>query len=43
MEKEAQEYVLRSSFTTKDGRTIYASWYGKKCFRIPVKAKTAKV
>jgi len=27
-------YIFRSSFTTKDGKKIYAKDYGKRAFRI---------
>lgn len=36
-------FILRASFTTKDGRTVYAKDHGKKAFRIPIdKAKRPK-
>ncbi len=33
-------YILRASFTTKDGKKVYARDYGKKAFKIPVGSKT---
>jgi hypothetical protein len=36
-------YILRPYFTTKDGRKVFASQYGKKVFRIPLYDKTEKV
>jgi hypothetical protein len=33
---EPDEYIIRPYFTTKNGRRIYARWYGKKGFRIRV-------
>ena len=29
-------YIFRPYITTKNGVRIYASWYGKKAFRIPI-------
>lgn len=28
--------IYRPYFTTKDGRKIWAKWYGKKAFAIPI-------
>ncbi len=36
-------YIFRASFTTKDGRKVYARDYGKKAFRIPIGSKTKPV
>ncbi len=32
-------YIYVASITTRDGRKIYARWYGKKAFRIWVDDK----
>ncbi len=32
-----EKYILRPYFTTKSGKRVYAKWYGKKAFKIPVK------
>jgi len=31
-----RRYIWRPYFTTKDGRKVWAKWYGKRAFRIPV-------
>lgn len=36
-------YIFRASFTTKDGKKVYARDYGKKAFKIPVGSKTKPV
>jgi len=37
---EGWKYILRASFTTATGWTVYAKDYGKKAFRIPVKIES---
>ena len=32
--KKGGYYIFRASFTTKDGKKIYAKDYGKRAFRI---------
>ncbi len=32
-----EKYIFRPYFTTKSGKKVYAKWYGKKVFKIPVK------
>lgn len=41
--KNMQQYIYRSYITTKDGRRIYARWYGKRAFRIPVECSQVTV
>lgn len=33
------QFIYRPYFTTRSGKRIYASWYGKKAFRIPIDRK----
>ena len=37
MTKNKGYYIFRTYITTKDGRVIYASEYGKKAFKILIK------
>lgn len=36
-------FIFRASFTTKDGKKVYARDYGKKAFKIWIGSKTKPV
>lgn len=36
-------FIFRASFTTKNGKKVYAKDYGKKAFKIPVGSKAKPV